>query len=302
MKRIAGLLAVFALLLSTFVAAAEDDGFSGYSNEILPKAGYPDLLVTVGPSGLEAPETVEAGFYLVTLSAELPEELAYMNIVIPPDGLTDEEVTSQLLEAGNGDVVRHGWQFLGGTNTPNPGLSASFVIELKEGEYLIGASHYSADQNGADEVMFTGSLSVTGRVSDEIQEAPEATVKVEMTDEFRYIVTPDPVPAGPQVWEITNSGVHHSHHMVMVGVPDGTTAEQIIEEAEGMFSGTPPAGPGIFAEFTGGGYAALQSGGTTTWVEFNLTPGTYAVICFIMEDGVFRPHMLDGMVTILNVE
>ena len=90
MKRIAGLLAVFALLLSTFVAAAEDDGFSGYSNEILPKAGYPDLLVTVGPSGLEAPETVEAGFYIVTLSAELPEELAYMNIVIPPDGSTDE--------------------------------------------------------------------------------------------------------------------------------------------------------------------------------------------------------------------
>ena len=37
-------------------------------------------------------------------------------------------------EAGNGDVVRHGWQFLGGTNTPNPGLSASFVIELKEGD------------------------------------------------------------------------------------------------------------------------------------------------------------------------
>ena len=273
MKRIAAFITLFALLATTFGAAAQDEGFQGFSNEILPKAGYPDLLVTVGPGGLVAPDSIEAGLYFVTLSAELPEEVAYMNIVIPPDGLTDEEVTSQLLEAGNGDVVRHGWTFLGGTNTPNPGLSASFVIELKEGDYLIGASHYSAEENGADEVMFTSPLTVTGRVSDEIQDAPEAAVKVEMTDEFRYIVTPNPVPAGPQVWEITNTGEHHSHHMVMVGVPDGTTADQIIEEAGGLFSGTPPAGPGIFAEFTGGGYAALQSGGTTTWVEFNLTPG-----------------------------
>jgi hypothetical protein len=224
-----------------------------------------------------------------------------MNIVIPPDGLSEEEVTTQLLEAGNGDVVRHGWQFLGGTNSPDPGIGASFVVELDEGDVLIGASYYSDDQNGADEVMLTAPLTVTSRVSDDIQEAPEATVTVEMTDELRYIVTPDPIPAGPQIWKIWNSGSHHSHHMVMVGVPDGTTADQIIEEAAGLFSGTPPAGPGVFAEFTGAGYAALQSGGTTTWVEFDLEPGTYAVICFIMEDGVFRPHLLDGMVTIFTV-
>lgn len=300
MKKIAALFAMFALLATSFVAAAQD-GFTGYSNEILSQAGYPDLHVTVGASGLVAPESVEAGFYLVTLTAEDPEGVAYMNLVIPPDGLTDEEVTAQLLEAGNGDVVRHGWQFLGGTNTPNPGQSASFVVELTEGDVLLGASYYSVEQNGADEIMLTAHLSVTGRVSDELQEAPEAAVTVEMTDELRYIVTPDPVPAGPQVWEISNTGVHHSHHLVMMGVPEGTTAEQIIDDFGGLFSGTPAAGPSLVEQFTPGGYAALQSGGTTTWVEFNLEPGTYAVICFIMEDGVYRPHLLDGMVTVFTV-
>ncbi|MCC6705380.1 MAG: hypothetical protein IT334_10920 [Thermomicrobiales bacterium] len=300
MRRIAALFAMFALLASSFVAAAQE-GFTGYSNEILSKAGYPDLFVTVGPSGLEAPDTLEAGFYYVTLSAEVAEQVAYMNIVIPPAGLTDDEVNAQLLEAGNGDVVRHGWNFIGGTNTPNPGQTASFVLELKEGEYLIGASYYSVEANGADEVMLTSPLTVTARVSDDIQTVPEATVKVEMTDELRYIVTPDPVAAGPQVWEITNTGVHHSHHVVMVGVPEGTTAEQIISEAQSMFAGTPAAGPGLFAQFTPGGYAALQSGGNTTWVEFDLTPGTWALICFIMEDGVFQPHLLEGMVTVFTV-
>jgi len=300
MRRIAALFAMFALLASSFVAAAQE-GFSGYSNEILPEAGYPDLFVTVGPSGLDAPDTLEAGFYYVTLSAEVAEQVAYMNIVIPPAGLTDDEVNAQLLEAGNGDVVRHGWNFIGGTNTPDPGKTASFVLELKEGEYLIGASYYSVEAHGADEVMLTSPLTVTPRVSDEVQTAPEATVKVEMTDELRYIVTPDPIAAGPQVWEITNTGVHHSHHVVMVGVPEGTTAEQIISEAQSMFAGTPAAGPGLFAQFTPGGYAALQSGGNTTWVEFDLTPGTWALICFIMEDGVFQPHLLDGMVTVFTV-
>ena len=301
MKRIATVFAAIAMVFSALVANAQE-GFQGYSNELLPNAGYPEFGVTVGPSGLEAPDSIEAGFYFVTLSAETSDLHAYMNIITPPDGLTDEELASQLLEAGNGDVVRHGWTFFGGTNTPNVGESASFAIELAEGEYILGASYYSGDQNGADEVMLTQKLTVTSRVSDDIQEAPEATVKLEMTDDLRYIVTPDPMASGPQIWEITNTGVHHSHHVVMMGVPDGTTADQIIDEMTGLFSGTPAAGPGIFGEAVPGGYAALQSGGTTTWVEFNLTPGTWAVICFIMEEGVYRPHLLDGMVTVFTVE
>jgi hypothetical protein len=299
-KRIGALFAMFALLASTFAANAQE-GFDGYSNVLLPEAGYPELVVTVGPSGIDAPGTVEAGFYLITLKAENDDQLAYMNIVSPPDGLSDEETTAQLLEAGNGDVVRHGWTFFGGTNSPEPGEDASFAIELQEGEYLIGASHYSDDQQGADEVMLISDLVVTPRVSDDVQTAPEASVTVEMTDDLEYIISPDPIASGPQIWEITNSGVHHSHHMVMVGVPDGTTAEQIIDEAGSLFSGTPPAGPGVFSQFTGGGYAALISGGNTNWFEFDLTPGTYALICFIMEDGVYRPHLLDGMVTVFTV-
>ena len=300
MNRLLIVLAFVAVLWSPNVASGQDSTHA-YSNELLPNQGYPELDVTVGPSGLSAPDTVEAGFYYVTLEAEIADHLAYMNIVTPPAGLSDEELTSQLLEAGNGDIVRPGWTFFGGTNTPNPGVTASFVIELREGEYVIGASYYGIDQNGADEIMLTASFAVTGRVSDDIQEAPSASVRLEMNDELRYVVSPGTVPAGPHIWEIVNTGVHHAHHVVVVGVPGGTTADAIIEEAAGLMSGTPPAGPGLFAQFTPGGYAALQSGGTTTWVEFDYTPGTWAIICFIMEDGVYRPHLLNGMVTIFTV-
>jgi hypothetical protein len=123
-----------------------------------------------------------------------------------------------------------------------------------------------------------------------------------MTDNFEYIVSPDPVPAGPQIWEITNTGVHHSHHVVMSKVPDVVTADGIIDEFSALFAGTPPAESSLMTNMMPAGYAALQSGGQTTYNEFDLEPGTYAVVCFIIDPGTGRPHLMDGMVTTFTVE
>jgi hypothetical protein len=122
-----------------------------------------------------------------------------------------------------------------------------------------------------------------------------------MTDDLRYIVSPDPVPAGPQLWEITNTGTEHSHHVVMYGVPEGTTADAIIADFAVLMSGTPPAGEPLIFSFTGTAYAALQSGGHTTWNMLDLDPGSYAVICFIIDPMTGMPHLLDGMVTVFTV-
>ncbi|MEZ4498226.1 MAG: hypothetical protein R2845_15955 [Thermomicrobiales bacterium] len=115
-----------------------------------------------------------------------------------------------------------------------------------------------------------------------------------MNDELRYVVSPGTIPEGPQIWEIINTGVHHAHHVVVVGVPAGTTADASSKRPRVSWWDS-PAGPGLFAQFAPGGYAALQSGGTTTWVEFDYTLGTWAIICFIMEGGrVARICWTDG--------
>jgi hypothetical protein len=272
-----------------------------FSDTIISELGYPTIEIEVGPGGLDAPESLEAGFYHVTLEAELDAHVAYLNFVQPPDGLDHDTMVEQMMEAGAGDVVREGWVFAGGTNTPNPGESATFVIELKEGEYQVAASYYTAEENGADEVMLMEPLTVTPQVNDAIWEAPEADVVLEETDDLEYIVTPGEIEAGPQVWEITNTGEHHSHHVVMMSIPEGVTEQDIIDEFNSMMSGTPAASPSIMEQFVWTGYAALQSGGQTTWAEFDLKPGSYALICFIMEEGVYRPHLLDGMVKIFTV-
>lgn len=309
MKRVFRLLLlVFILCAATspFVSSAQPGQIDGrFSDELITDLGYPLVEVHVGPDGVEAPSELAPGYYHFRLSAA-DEFVAYMNIVQAPEGLSEEEEKEQMLLAGTMDLPQEGWTYYGGTNTPDPGETASFVIHLSEGEYQIGASYYGFDDS-SEEPYSVVPLSVTADVSSmaspaAAQAEPEAMVTLEMTDDLQYIVTPDTIQAGPQLWKFENTGTERSHHIVIFRVPDGTTEDDIINEFSGMMMGTPPADDGIMAQSVWSGYGAMQSGGTVTWTEFDFEPGTYAVICYIMDDEESMPHFMDGMVTVFTVE
>ena len=310
-------IAAALLVLSGAVAptAAQDANIQpAFSDSILRTLGYPEIQIEVSPEGVTAPSTLSAWFYLVTLSAT-DGNVAYLDFMQPPAGLDTATATELALAAARDDLAQEGWVYAGGSNTFEPGVPVSFVIQFAPGEYQIAASIYAPEQ-GSEETMRLLPLTVTSPVADggtpgpvgspsptgtPRAAAPDAGVTLEMTDDLRYIVGPDPVPAGPQVWEITNTGTHGAHHAVIWRVPDGVTAEVIVADFSVLMSGTPPAGPPLMAQFTGVAYGALQSGGQTTWAEFDLQPGTYAVICYIIDPVTERPHVLDGMVTVFTV-
>jgi hypothetical protein len=277
---------------------------SAFSDTVIRTLGYPEVTVEVGPDGVSAPARLAAGLYLVTLVAA-EGLVGYVDIMQPPPGLSEEEATQLAFDAAVNDLARADWGYLGGTNTPRPGESASFVIDLPPGEYQWAASSYNPD--GSNEIMHLEPLTVTAAGATPIvgtpmpSEPPAPGIVLEMTDDLVYIVDPDPAPAGPQIWEMANTGTHAPHHVVMVRVPDGTTSQQIIDEFAAMMSGTPPAGEPVWTQAVWVGYAALQSGGRTTWAEFDLEPATYAVACFIVDPVTGRPHILDGMVTVFTV-
>jgi hypothetical protein len=286
------------------VAAQEDDERvdSAFSDQVIRTLGYPEVAITVGPDGIVAPATLEAEPVLITLTTPEPY-IAYLDIVQAPAGLSEEELLELAEAAGTNDLPQSDWVYAGGTNTPGPGEPASFIIDLRPGDYQIVASYYTDDPN-QEEIYGLSPLTVNQASAEATPGAvePASTVTLEMTDDLQYIVTPDSVPAGPQVWKITNTGQMHAHHVVMVRVPDGTTAQDIIGEFNSMVAGTPPAGDAVFNQVIWVGYAALQSGGTSTWAEFDLEPATYAVICFIINPETGRPHAADGMVTVFTVE
>jgi hypothetical protein len=298
------LVPVLAMLaFAPVLANAQAEIDPAFSDTLIRDLGYPEVTVEVGPEGVIAPAELPAGLHLVTLVAE-EGLIGYVDIMQPPSGLSEEEATQLALDAAANDVIQPDWVYLGGTNTPNPGENASFVIDLQPGAYQWAASSYS--EGGADEIMYLSPLIVTAAGATPMANGslaePDAGVVLEMTDDLDYIVTPGSVPPGPQIWEFTNTGMHSAHHVVMFRAPDGTTSEQIVTEFSAMMSGTPPAGEPLMAQVAWVGYAALQSGGQTTWAEFNLDPATYAVICFIIDPETSRPHVLDGMATVFAVK
>jgi hypothetical protein len=302
-RTIVRLVPVLATLAVTpMLASAQAEIDPAFSDTLIRELGYPEVTVEVSPEGVTAPAELPAGLHLITLMAQ-EGLVGYVNIMQPPAGLSEEEATRLALDAAANDLVQPDWVYLGGTNTPNPGENATFVIDLQPGEYQWAASSYS--EGGADEIMHLAPLTVTAAgaapATDTALSPPTPGVVLEMTDDLEYIVTPDPVPAGPQIWEFTNTGMHSAHHVVMFRVPDETTSEQIVTEFSAMMAGTPPAGEPLMAQMAWVGYAALQSGGQTTWAEFDLEPATYAVICFIIDPATGRPHMLDGMATVFTV-
>jgi hypothetical protein len=304
-------LALICLMGVTAPAAAQQQIDSSFSDTIIPTLGYPEVEISVGPEGVTAPSTLAAGTYLIRFSSASGYS-GYLNFMQPPAGLSEEEATQLALAAASEDLVQQGWVYAGGNNTFEDNVPVTFLIDLAPGEYRVAASYYLPNQ-GSEEIMELLPLTVTAAgtpgaspvvspaASPVAGNEPPATVTLEMTDELRYIVSPDPVPSGPQIWKLTNSGVAMSHHTVMVRIPDTVTADQIVAEFNALMSGTPPASESVMAQFTFVGYAALQSGGQTTWVEFDLDPGTYAVICYIIDPMTGRPHVADGMVTVFSV-
>ena len=310
--------ALLLLLAGSMASAAAQEMDVSFSDVKLRELGYPEINITVGPDGVDAPSEVAAGYYLVTLHPT-EEFSAYVDFMVPPADLSEEEATELALQAARNDLAQPGWIYAGGTNTFEVGVPVSFAIYLAPGEYMVAASYYAMEQ-GSEEIMTLVPLTVTGGEATPVAGTPAATpvtaqaspaaqaqaprsdVTLIMTDSLRFIVSPDPVPAGPQLWEVRNTGAEQSHHLVMMRVPDGTTADDMLAEFSGMMAGTPAAGESVMAQATYVGYAALQSGGQTTWQEFDLEPGTYAILCFIIDPATGEPHLINGMVTTFVVE
>jgi len=97
---------------------------------------------------------------------------------------------------------------------------------------------------------------------------------------------PASVPAGPVNFHLMNEGTQ-LHHAIVVRLEDGKTLKDLAEAMK--TEGPPPS----WLKFVGGPNG-IAPGGTASSTLL-LTPGQYAVVCFIPgADGI--PHMAKGMV------
>src|SRR5205085_6427489 len=110
--------------------------------------------------------------------------------------------------------------------------------------------------------------------------------------EYSYTL-PDSIPAGPVTLTMRNVG-KEAHHAQFVKFNTGVTFQQF---AAALQQGQ---GPALALVSFQGGTGSLDPGTNTETVSLTLTPGDYAVLCFLTgADGI--PHFAKGMIKPITV-
>jgi len=179
----------------------------------------------------------------------------------------------------------------GGPAPLGPGKQADVVFDLAQGQYVLVCFIPSPD--GVPHMMkgMTKRLVVTAPPARQ-PDPPVAAGTVDMAD-FAFATVPA-IAAGQTVLEVTNSG-QEPHEMAVVRLK-GISASQLHEMLSAPPPGpgsAPPTGPPPF-EFVGGVQA--MASGQRAWVTLDLTPGEYAMVCFVPSPAnQGKPHVALGM-------
>jgi hypothetical protein len=176
---------------------------------------------------------------------------------------------------------------LGGPNAAMPGGTAEVTVDLAPGEYTMLCFIPSADGKPHMTKGMMKALTVTSGTSTAVMPTPDMTVKL---SDYTFDM-PDTVKAGHHVIRVENSGPQQ-HEMVFVKLDAGKKGMDFVKWTNGM-KGPPPGSPI-------NGVGGLTVGQSNT-IQVDLTPGTYALICFVGDVKDKKPHFMHGMVKNITV-
>jgi len=266
-------------------------------NDLLKGLGLPELTVTVTTTDATVPASVAAGRVLLHVVNQTDAEVD-VSIGQTPEGVTDQDI----LDLSNSDSVPD-WLyqtvFPGGVSSYPPAQDAYAVIELAAGDWKVNLDRYPAQEGDPEPTDQVKSLTVTG----EAAQADPIDGALDITAYSYGFELPESIASGPQIWHFRNGG-SQPHFFVLFGVPEGTTADQLMQLV--MFdpsSGTPiPEGGLQFEDIRSIGDGQLLSPDRAEWLGEDLTPGTYALVCFIPDRVTGQPHAMMGMIKIFTVQ
>jgi hypothetical protein len=163
-----------------------------------------------------------------------------------------------------------------------PGATAHYYADLRTGDFFV-----TDDTNPDLAPVFFAAAELVGTVE------PEAAVTVDMVD-FAYVM-PDTVPAGKQLWGFTNSG--EQWHLAAIATHDPDASVEEILSSFGGENEPPPADAVV--QILGG--LPPMSPGERVWIEFELEPGVYELLCPLPDVAALAtgeeplPHLIHGM-------
>jgi hypothetical protein len=296
----AGALATLPGFLRT-AAAHQDAASPAAGAEAVPAAwadlGLPEINLTIGEAIEGMPESVEAGRYVVTVTGEPgPEDFALGATFLQlPEGLSFDDAMAQAAEATE-DVPPFFYEavFGGGAAALIPAgqTSAAAIVDLAPGagQWIVLDPSFSRAPMP---------FAVTGEMPTDLPE-PESNATIGL-GEMYIELNEGSLVAGENLIKVVNEGVQ-PHFVEFLGVPEGTTNDNITGAIEAEMGATPSAEPVDINAAMPVAYFPEQSEGVTAWHAVSLEAGTYAVMCWITDPETGMPHAMLGMHNVFVVE
>lgn len=243
----------------------------------------PDVTVQISDAGISAPAEMPAGLVAVTInnSTQAPSGPIFARL---NDGVTQEQFMEALMTDESGAAAIALVTLLGGAQA-DAGESVRTVFDLKPGSHIALGFGEGPPQIATFTVAGGSGAAPT---------APAAAVNVDLID-FQFTM-PETIKAGAQTWQIENKGSQW-HEMVVIKLNEGATVQDVLAV---LMSEEPPEGPPPFEQVA---FWEPMSAGERAWMDVDLPPGDYTVVCFLPDFASDPPasHLEHGMVRTLTV-
>lgn len=270
------LLAVPLLVTSCGGLQASEDGGSPPSEATYVASEYT----------FDGPDTLAAGWTTLHLQNE-GEDLHHLALLRLDDGKTAADFETYLK---TGAPEFPDWvQDYGGPNAVIGPVTGTATVKLDAGDYV--AACLIPDEDGMPHMAkgMVKPVTVTGTGGGT---PPSADMSVDLGD-FTF-AHGDPFTAGKHTIEVTNTG-KQPHEIVLAKLDPGKTARDLAAAfAPGAPEGPPPGTPV-------GGLTPI-SPGQVAYFETDLTPGNYAVLCFLEDPASHKVHAELGMIEEFTIE
>lgn len=223
------------------------------------------------------PDTIAAGAVELRLE-NAGAQLHHIWLVRLDAGKDLPDISAALRQGGAPPVWMHD---AGGPNVSPPGGATAATVVLAPGTYALMCVIPGPD--GVPHIMKGMVKKLVVTASTEPVALPDADVTLTLRDYAFDFSTP--LTAGTHVIHIRNAAAQ-SHELVLMKLADGKSPQDFVAWVEKM-DGPPPAAPV-------GGITGIAAGGENQ-ITVTLTPGRYALVCFVPDAGDGKPHVAHGM-------
>lgn len=273
-----------SLLLSALVACAKSDNPPADAG---PPVAPPVVEVVATEFSFAMPDTLTGGlntFHLVGSGAEIHHlQLARL----------DQGKTAADLAALQPGAPPPAWLVLmGGPNAPRAGGGESWgTVDLAPGNYVAMCLIESPPPDNRPHFIKGMVRPFTVVPSTETRQAPAPQFTLTL-DDFSFAFS-SPLPAGTHDIRVVNAGPQ-AHEVLFVRLEPGKTAQDLLAWVGAGMPGPPPGEPI-------GGTTGIAPNGENL-IRLSLTPGEYALYCFVEDVTDHKSHIEHGMVSQFTVQ